>query len=1563
MLEPEVNLIPNGPLMPLASDPSQSSSGHEATLAGNFLGAPKTIAFIDSAVDDATALTAGLHADVKVLLDPTKNGIGQITQILGSYRNLTGIEVISHGAAGQVQLGDSYLNIDSLLQYAQDLQQWHTSLAPGADVLFYGCNVAEGDAGKTFIRDLSDLAGADIAASTDVTGSSARGGNWTLEYSTGNIETLNPLSDSFMETYQGTLPSLFTTQTPVNVNVNDGAGSAGDYELGMEFTSAKAGQISAIRYYKAPSETGTHVGNIWSSTGALLASVTFSGETASGWQQQTLSSPLTIQANTTYVVSVNANSYFAATFGGLSNTVTNGDLSAVADGSNGVINATPGLFPAQSPGNSNYFRDIVFNPTSSPNNHVGTVALSGSATQNQTLMANVTDSDGLSGVTISYQWQRFVNNAWSNVGGATSQTLSLDSSFVGQQVRVNALYTDTLGGVENILSPASSAIIAAAGPSNESIFTTQTPVNVNVNDGAGSAGDYELGMEFTSAKAGQISAIRYYKAPSETGTHVGNIWSSTGALLASVTFSGETASGWQQQTLSSPLTIQANTTYVVSVNANSYFAATFGGLSNTVTNGDLSAVADGSNGVINATPGLFPAQSPGNSNYFRDIVFNPTSSPNNHVGTVALSGSATQNQTLMANVTDSDGLSGVTISYQWQRFVNNAWSNVGGATSQTLSLDSSFVGQQVRVNALYTDTLGGVENILSPASSAIIAAAGPSNESIFTTQTPVNVNVNDGAGSAGDYELGMEFTSAKAGQISAIRYYKAPSETGTHVGNIWSSTGALLASVTFSGETASGWQQQTLSSPLTIQANTTYVVSVNANSYFAATFGGLSNTVTNGDLSAVADGSNGVINATPGLFPAQSPGNSNYFRDIVFSPIATTALKDSTTVFVGEAAGSATITAVRTGNTLERVTLEYTANEIGGSGAATAGADFMQPTFQGKANTGQIVFEIGESEKTFTIPIVNDTLAEGNETFAVGLQNPSSGTLGTPRTVLVTIVDDDSPNTISISEAAVSISEGAGTANLMVQRSGNLSAPASVNFSTSNGTALSGSDYAATSGTVNFAVGQVTQTISVPIIDDLVSENDETFSVNLSSPTGAVLGSQVSSAVTILDNDLGLGALSRQTVATGLAEPTALDWTPDGRYMLVAQKSGVVRVLDSGSLRAAPLIDLSSQVNNATDRGLLGIAINPNFPTTPYVYLLYTYDPPQTAANVGLAGPDGGGNRPSRLVRVTVNPTSMVADPNSLVVLAGTNSTWAYTSHPELDSTGNTSVLPSGIVNGTTIVAPANQIDVGTQDNDPNTPGIQNQNIRDYLADDSNSHSIGDLKFGADGSLYLSVGDGTSYNFVDPRSVRVQDINNLSGKVLRIDPITGAGVPGNPFYDAKDPNANRSKVFYSGVRNAFRFTFDPLTALPVVGDVGWNSFEEINTGAPGSNFGWPYLEGPNQTGSYQNLSQAISFYNNGNRNGVNDQAAVFPILSRSHGAPDFANAIQVGDFYNSNTLMFGDIVNGTLYAATLDANRQVTNVQVFDSNIPYVVDIKMGPDGRLYGLDLVTGELLRWNPA
>jgi glucose/arabinose dehydrogenase len=607
------------------------------------------------------------------------------------------------------------------------------------------------------------------------------------------------------------------------------------------------------------------------------------------------------------------------------------------------------------------------------------------------------------------------------------------------------------------------------------------------------------------------------------------------------------------------------------------------------------------------------------------------------------------------------------------------------------------------------------------------------------------------------------------------------------------------------------------------------------------------------------------------------------------------------------------------------------------------------------------VFGPGESTKSFTISIVNDQLVEASETFAVGIQNPGSGSLGVPRTVLVTIVDDDSAATISMADMAVSVAESTPTAILTLVRSGSLDQVATINFAASNGSALAGSDYTASSGTVTFAAGQATQTISVPIINDTAPESDESFTITLNNPTGAALGAQSTTTVSILDNDdLALGSLVRQTVVTGLSEPTAIEWTPDGRYMLVAQKGGIVRVVDNGTLRSTPLIDLSSEVNTAGDRGLLGIAINPNFATNPYVYLLYTYDPPETAGQTGAAAPDQDGNRPARLVRVTVNPATMIADPASKVVLLGKNSTWAYTSRPDVNSNGDRSIAPSGIVNGTTITAPADQIEIGTQDNDPDRAGIQNQNIRDYLAGDGDSHSIGAVHFGPDGYLYVTVGDGTSYNFVDPRSMRVQDLHNLSGKLLRIDPATGEGAPDNPYYQASDPNSNQSKVFYYGVRNAYRFSFDPATNLPVLGDVGWTTWEEINTGPPGANFGWPYLEGPGRTGSYQDLPQAITFYNNGNRNNATDQPAVFPIVSRSHGSPHNASAITAGDFYNLNTLIFDDVLNGNIYAATLNASRQVTNIQVVDSGIAGIVDLQKGPDGSLYGADVFDGTIRRW---
>jgi hypothetical protein len=135
-------------------------------------------------------------------------------------------------------------------------------------------------------------------------------------------------------------------------------------------------------------------------------------------------------------------------------------------------------------------------------------------------------------------------------------------------------------------------------------------------------------------------------------------------------------------------------------------------------------------------------------------------------------------------------------------------------------------------------------------------------------------------------EFGMKFTSSAAGQITKIRYYKSTSESGAHVGRLWSVSGSQLASANFLNETSTGWQEAILSTPYTINANTVYIVTVNSNiSYFSTAYG-LQSVITSGPLSSIA-GSNGVYVYSPESFPTRSYLTINYFRYSFSSSIAT----------------------------------------------------------------------------------------------------------------------------------------------------------------------------------------------------------------------------------------------------------------------------------------------------------------------------------------------------------------------------------------------------------------------------------------------------------------------------------------------------------------------------------------------------------------------------------------------------------------------------------------------------------------------------------------------------
>ncbi|WP_414512354.1 putative Ig domain-containing protein [Nostoc sp. PCC 9305] len=150
------------------------------------------LVFIDSQVENYQSLVAGVLPNTSVVvLDPDQNGIEQISQVLATHREINTLHIVSHGAPGQVYLGNSQLSYETLNHYAWQLMDWANVLSADAQLLLYGCEVGQTEQGKAFVQRLSELTGAVVAASDDLTGSTALGGNWKLKVSTGaSVPTL-----------------------------------------------------------------------------------------------------------------------------------------------------------------------------------------------------------------------------------------------------------------------------------------------------------------------------------------------------------------------------------------------------------------------------------------------------------------------------------------------------------------------------------------------------------------------------------------------------------------------------------------------------------------------------------------------------------------------------------------------------------------------------------------------------------------------------------------------------------------------------------------------------------------------------------------------------------------------------------------------------------------------------------------------------------------------------------------------------------------------------------------------------------------------------------------------------------------------------------------------------------------------------------------------------------------------------------------------------------------------------------------------------------------------------
>jgi glucose/arabinose dehydrogenase len=355
-----------------------------------------------------------------------------------------------------------------------------------------------------------------------------------------------------------------------------------------------------------------------------------------------------------------------------------------------------------------------------------------------------------------------------------------------------------------------------------------------------------------------------------------------------------------------------------------------------------------------------------------------------------------------------------------------------------------------------------------------------------------------------------------------------------------------------------------------------------------------------------------------------------------------------------------------------------------------------------------------------------------------------------------------------------------------------------------------------------------------------------------------------------------------------ISQPIALAFTPDAR-MLITEQAGRLRVFKN-SLISTPALNLTSKICSDGERGLLGVAVDPKFASNRYIYLFYTF---KKSGNCNTNTSNVPVNRVSRFIL----PSTNVIDPKSEKVLIN--------------------------------------------------------NIPSY----GGNHNGGDLNFGKDGLLYISVGDGgcdyagNSGCAEDNNAAR--DRNALVGKILRITP-SGDIPTSNPFRGTNTARCNITgktqtgktcqEIFATGLRNPFRIAFDSNASGTkfYINDVGQDTWEEIDLGKSGADYGWNIREGDCATGSTTNcgtpptgLTNPLYDYRNGGSSGP----AIFQNCSSISGGAFVPNSAWPNN-YNSSYL-FADFVCGKIFKLT--RNGTTYSASVFASNVGSIIHMTFGP--------------------
>jgi Domain of unknown function (DUF4082)/Fibronectin type III domain/Bacterial Ig domain len=851
--------------------------------------------------------------------------------------------------------------------------------------------------------------------------------------------------------------------TPVNIDTGDPA----PVTLGVKFTADTPGTITGIRFYKASTNTGTHIGSLWSASGTLLASATFTNESASGWQTVTFASPASITAGTTYVAGYFAPAgHYSSTMNAFGSGVDNPPLHVVPNSTSGNgVYAYGGsaTFPTNSYQATNYWVDVLYAPPSKPGQVTNVVATAqpgaagvswtrpssggapasytvtpyiGSTAQTPTTVSGSTTTTTVAGLTqgtaytftvtasnssgsgpasaasnaitpmgagtpgaptgvstlpassqAQVSWTAPTDNGGTSitgytitpyVGAAAQTSTTVTGSPAPTAANITGLtnstaYTFKVAAVNSAGTGSASTASAAVTPDDTLFDFNSSPVNVDTGDTSSA----ELGVKFTASSDGSITGLRFFKAPANSGTHVGSLWTLSGQLLAQATFTGESASGWQYVQFSGPVPVSAGTTYIAGYLAPSgHYSSTMNAFNSAFINAPLQAISNAvsANGVFAySSTSTFPTNSFSATNYWVDVLFAPATVPGApgiptataeagaasvtwtastggpvtsytvtpYIGTTAQAATTVTGTPAPTNVTMTGLTPGTSYTFKvtaadsagsgpasaasnavtptgtltpgapqsvsaspatnqalvsWTAPASNGGGTITGYTMTPYIGTTAQLPVQVNNGSATSATVSNLQNGTpytftvtatnssgaGPASSAT-AAVTPQDTILDFTGSPINLD----SGDAGAITVGLKLIANANGSITGIRFYKASSNTGTHVGTLWSATGQLLATATFNGETASGWQQVYFSSPVSVTAGTTYVASVyDPGGHYSSSPGAYTGSVINGPLSTVANSTsgNGVYTYGAGnTFPTSSYNATNYWIDVFYT--------------------------------------------------------------------------------------------------------------------------------------------------------------------------------------------------------------------------------------------------------------------------------------------------------------------------------------------------------------------------------------------------------------------------------------------------------------------------------------------------------------------------------------------------------------------------------------------------------------------------------------------------------------------------------------------------------